>query len=234
MTICKKCGVELEAGLEICPLCNEHIQESDEARNKKNSTTYNPGYNPLSKHEKVRVFWEISSLFHFSALVVTVLIDLITNRTLSWSLYAATCITASFIYITLITLTYNKLWIFLPGLLINTLGFLVLVDLFDNGINWFVNPGLPLAGFFVALLGMVMFYGFQTKQKGFNIVAFAALAIGTYCILAEIFINLAKHSIVSLSWSVIVAASMLPFSLFLFFFHYRLKRGTSLRRFFHL
>lgn len=234
MAICNNCGVELEDGLEACPLCNEKVQNQKESGNEIDSVPYNPGYSPLTKNEKVRLFWETASLFHFSALIVTILIDLITNGKLSWSLYAATCVTASYIYITLITLTYNKLWIFLPGLLINSLGLLVLVDLFDNGINWFINPGLPLAGFFVALLGLIMFYGFQTKQKGFNIVAFAALAIGAYCILAEVFISLARHDDVTLSWSVIVAASILPFSLFLFFFHYRLKRGTSLRRFFHL
>ncbi len=233
MTVCKTCGVELEQGLNVCPLCNEGIQEG-EGSSIKEKASYNPGYSPLTRNEKVRIFWEITTLFHFSALVVTILIDLITNSNLSWSLYVAICVTASYIYITLITLTYSKLWIFLPGLLINSLGFLVLVDLFDNGINWFINPGLPLAGFFVVLLGLVMFYAFQTKEKGFNIVAFAALAVAAYCILAETFISFAKNHEVRFSWSVIVAASLLTFSLFLFFFHYRLKRGTSLRRFFHL
>jgi len=234
MSVCKTCGVELEKGLKVCPLCNEPIRKGEESSNADMPGSYNPGYSPLTRNEKVRIFWEIATLFHFSALVVTILIDLITNGTLSWSLYVATCVTASYVFITLITLSYKKLWIFLPGLLINSLGFLVLVDLFDNGINWFINPGLPLAGFFVALLGLVMFYAFRTRQKGFNIVAFAALAVAAYCILAETFITLAKIHVVSLSWSVIVAASILPFSLFLFFFHYRLKRGTSLRRFFHL
>ena len=234
MAVCKKCGVELEKGLKVCPLCNEAADQVEAPIPGQKSESYNPGYSPLTRHEKARLFWEIATLFHFSALAVTILIDLITSGKLSWSLYVATCVLASYIYITLITLSYRKLWIFLPGLLINSLGLLVLVDLFDSGINWFVNPGLPLAGFFVALLGLVMFYAYRARQIGFNIVAFAALAVAAYCILAEIFISLAKTHEVSLSWSVIVAACILPFSLFLFFFHYRLKRGTSLRRFFHL
>ncbi len=234
MTVCKTCGVELEEGLSVCPLCAENLEKGPGVSSQGKNIRYNPGYSPLTRNEKIRIFWEIATLFHFSALVVTILIDLITNSSLSWSLYVAICVIASYVYLTLITLTYSKLWIFLPGLLINSLGFLVLVDLFDDGINWFVNPGLPLAGFFIVLLGLVMFYANQTREKGFNIVAFAALAAAVYCILAETFISLAKNHMVSFSWSVIVAASILPFSLFLFFFHYRLKRGTSLRRFFHL
>lgn len=232
MTVCKKCGIELEKGLEICPLCNE--PQGEKVLEKPQGYNVNPGYKPLSRKERARLFWEISGLLHFSALVVTILIDLITTKGLSWSLYAVTCIVASFVYITLIFLGYKKLWIFLPGLLINSLGLLVLIDLFDGGIYWFVNPGLPLAGFFVVLLGFVLLYSYRTRQKGFNIVAFSSLAIGIYCILAEVFISLALTGDVKLSWSVIVGASILPFSLFLFFFHYRLKRGTSLKRFFHL
>ena len=232
MTICKKCGVELETGLESCPLCQE--PQEDQRLENTIDKNENPGYSPLSRKEKARLFWEISGLLHFSALTVTILIDLITSKVLSWSLYAVTCILASFVYITLIFLGYKKLWVFLPGLLINSLGLLVLIDLFDGGIDWFVNPGLPLAGFCIVILGFVLLYSYRTRQKGFNIIAFSSLAIGIYCILAEIFISLAVSGTAKLSWSVVVGASILPFSLFLFFFHYRLKRGTSLKRFSHL
>lgn len=234
MAICKKCGVELEQGIIDCPLCLEPLLEGEGPTVKNQNENENPGYSPLNKKEKTRLFWELSTLFHFSALVVVFLIDLITNKSLTWSLYAIIGIIASYIYITLLSTAVKKLWIFLPGLLINSLGLMLLLDLMNNGINWFFNPGLPLAGFFVLLLGLIMIFAFRTRDKGFNIIGLASMAIGVYCILAEVFISLANKDEVNLSWSVIVAASILPFSLFLFFFHYRLKRGTSLRRFFHL
>jgi len=234
MNICEKCGVELEEGLEVCPLCHNPLKEKAEGQPKTREPDTDQGYAPLTRKEKVRLFWELSSLLHFSALVVTLLIDIITNGKPSWSLYVIISLAASYIYITLLSLAVRKLWIFLPGLLINSLGFIALIDVLHNGIDWFVNPGLPLAGFFVLLLGLVMAFAYRTSQKGFNIIGFAALASGVYCILAEVFISLANKNEVVLSWSVIVAASILPFSLFLFFFHYRLRRGTNLRRFFHL
>ncbi|MCK5821180.1 MAG: hypothetical protein KAH17_04820 [Bacteroidales bacterium] len=233
MSICKHCGVEIEGEFSQCPLC-QRPSHSELHQNSTITSAYNPGYSPLSTKEKSRLFWELATILHFSALVVTILIDIITNKRPTWSLYAITSIAASYIFITLLTFTTRKLWIFLPGLLINTLSFLVLIDLYDNGINWFVNPGLPLAGFFIILLGGVMAFAFRTSQKGFNIIALVSLAIGLYCILAEIFIKMANNLEVTLSWSAIVAASILPFALLLFFLHYRLKRGTSLRKFFHL
>lgn len=233
MIVCKTCGVELEDGLTVCPLCNKPVRNGKNTR-KEIDIPAGKGYSPLTGREKARLFWELATILHFSALVVTLLIDIITNKKPSWSLYAAVSISASYIFITLLSFTLRRLWIFLPGLLINTLGLLAILDILDNGFNWFLNPGLPLAGFFVVLLGLVMFFGFRTSQKGFNIIGFAAIAVGIYCILAEVFMSLASKGEVVLSWSVIVAASILPFSLFLLFFHYRLKRGTSLRRFFHL
>jgi hypothetical protein len=61
-----------------------------------------------------------------------------------------------------------------------------------------------------------------------------SLAIGIYIMIIEVSVSLAMNQEFKLSWSVIVATSILPFALLLFYFHYRLKRGTSLRKFFHL
>lgn len=232
MSICKNCGVETDREKGLCPLCHHPIdQETDVPLINPDIRTES---RPLSTKQKIRIFWELTSILHFSALVVTLLIDLIINKKLTWSLYTITSVTASFMYITLLSFTLKRLWIFLPGLLVNSLGFLLLIDFYDNGLNWFVNPGLPLAGFFVFLLGLLMIFATRTRQRGFNLIAAGSLAVGIYCILAETFIALAINQPVSLSWSVIVAASILPFSLLLFFIHYRLKRGTSLRKFFHL
>jgi hypothetical protein len=37
-----------------------------------------------------------------------------------------------------------------------------------------------------------------------------------------------------LGWSLIVFACILPVAVILFYIHYRLNRGTDLRRFFHI
>ena len=110
MPICDHCGVEISDGSAPCPLCQEKPKSNEKSRKSKNP--YLKDDTPLTHGQKVRLFWELSTILHFSALVVTILIDLITNKKPTWSLYALTSITASFVYITLLSYTVKKLWIF--------------------------------------------------------------------------------------------------------------------------
>jgi len=233
MPICKNCEVEFDTSLIHCPLCDTPQGQENHKFDANTQVRYNPGYEPLTSKEKSRIFWEVAGLFDFSALVVVLLIDLILTKRIGWSSFAMTSLVTSFIYITLIVFTTRKLWLFLGGLFLNTVALLLLLDFFDGGINWFL-AGLPIAGSFVFLLGLVMAFIYYSKEKGFNIIAFAAIAIGIFCISVEVIIRLNAGQALSLSWSIIVATALLPFALILLFMHYRLKRGTSLRKFFHL
>ncbi len=232
MKICPNCGIELEPGFETCPLCHADIDKPKGAKNKQ--VPYPGQDKPLSTKEKYHLFWELSGILHFSGIVMTLLIDVILHKHPGWSLIALTCIAASYFYITLIVFTSEKLLLFLGGLMINTLALLFFLDLLHNGINWFFMPGLPLGGFFVLMLGLVILFIRNTEQRGFNVIAAISLAVGIYIMIIEMAVSLYLDHHIKLSWSVIVASSILPFALFLLYFHYRLKRGTSLRKFFHL
>ncbi|MBT3241642.1 MAG: hypothetical protein HN352_00725 [Bacteroidetes bacterium] len=233
MSICRNCGVEIDDSFATCPLCFSSDKLPDKKQEVVQAKQTNPGYSPLTRKEKGRLFWELSSLLLFSAFIVTLMIDLIHSGRSTWSRYVLVSLTAAFLYITMTVFSIRRLWLFLPSLMLVSAGLLLSIDYFDGGIDWVVH-GLPMAGSFVVLLGIVMVFGYRARDKGFNIIAFAALAIGIYCISLEIFIRLGMNLPITLSWSVIVAASLLPFALILLFFHYRLKRGTSLRKFFHL
>lgn len=233
MNTCPKCGIELESAFETCPLCHESLGDSKSASNDR-QPVYPSQERPLTVRERLILFWELSGILFFSALVVTFLVDLILHGKPGWSLYTITSLTASFIYITLLIYTTQRLLLFLSGLLLNTLALLLIIDILHNGLSWFFLPGVPLAGFFILLLGMVLLFIKNARQKGFNVIGLISLAIGIYIMLIELSIAWTKSLPVKVSWSVIVAASLLPFSLFLFYFHYRLKRGTNLHRFFHL
>ncbi|MCD6331952.1 MAG: zinc ribbon domain-containing protein [Bacteroidales bacterium] len=233
MNRCPQCGVELESSYQTCPLCNEPL-----TLKKNEKIVLQPVYpgqkRPLNTHEKLHLFWELAGILHFSGLVVTFLVDLILHGKPGWSLYTITGITASYVYITLLIFLTRKTFWFLAGLLANTLALLFVIDWLHNSISWFIIPGLPLAGFFILLLGLVMVFIRLTRQRGFNVIGVVSLAIGIYIMLIELSIEMTHGVPLKLSWSVIVAAAILPFSLILFYFHYRLKRGTNLQRFFHV
>jgi len=223
----------MEPGYQECPLCHQKTGEPSGVAGSKRGV-YPSQEHPLTNRERGRLFWELAGILHFSSLVMLFLIDLMINKKPGWSLYAILVLTCSFIYITLLVFLIRKTLLFLAGLLATTLALLYGLDLLDPGTTWFVLPALPLTCFFIILLGGVLWFIQKTTHRGLNVIAMASIAIGLYVMGVELSIGWTRGIPWSLSWSVIVSASILPFALFLFYFHYRLKRGTSLRKFFHL
>ncbi|MDX2415761.1 MAG: hypothetical protein QNK33_11270, partial [Bacteroidales bacterium] len=74
----------------------------------------------------------------------------------------------------------------------------------------------------------------RVKSKGFNILAFILLAIAILCTSIELSLDLFLDNNVTITWSAITAATIVPFSGILMFLHYRLKRGKNLGSFFHI
>jgi hypothetical protein len=104
-----------------------------------------------------------------------------------------------------------------------------------NGrLSWFVVPALPLAVFLILFIALIILFSRLTRHKGLNIIAAVSVAIAIYIVVIDVCISWIEHRTFSPSWSIVVASAILPFALFLLYFHYRLKRGTSLRKFFHL
>ncbi|MFH0760487.1 MAG: DUF6320 domain-containing protein [Bacteroidota bacterium] len=233
MTTCPNCGIEMEPGYDECPLCHYDLSEKSQPR-KLREPAYPSLDKPLSGKEKSNLFWELSSILLFSSLIVVFLIDLMLNKQPEWSWYAMAAIAATFIYITLLVFAYRRMLVVLTGIFLTTAGLLYAIDILHEGLNWFLVPALPLVAFFFLLFGLVVRFARITSHKGLNIVAVASVAIGLYVMAIEICLGWVDGKHISLSWSVIVAASLLPFALILLYYHYRLKRGTNLRKFFHL
>jgi hypothetical protein len=233
MTICPSCGVWLEPGFTECPLCQSSFTEKKET-----IPDQRPAYpgigKALSKKEKARLFWELAGILHLSSIIVLLFIDLMLNKKPGWSWYPIAGITASYAYITLFVFTIRKPFVLLAGILVNTSWLLLFIDILYLGMDWFLVPALPLVIFAVLLIGIVMAFSRNTRHKGMNIIAAAALAIGAYNVVIDLCISWMKKHTLDPGWSLVVSASLLPFALILFYFHYRLKRGTSLRKFFHL
>ena len=233
MTTCPNCGIEMEQGYADCPLCHHTLNEETQSKSLR-EPAYPSLDKPLTGKEKKNLFWELSSILLFSSLVVVFLIDIILNKQPRWSWYVMAAIAATFLYITLLVFTWHRLLLVITGIFLTTTGLLLAIDILHGGLNWFLVPALPLAAFFFLLLGLVTWFANLTSHKGLNIVAVAAVAIGLYAMAVEISLGWMHGRHISLSWSVIVAASLLPFALILLYYHYRLKRGTNLRKFFHL
>lgn len=230
--ICPNCGVELDRGLESCPLCGDKKIEDD------TRVIQTEGYPSeilkLDARERARFRWELSGIIAASGIIVSLVVDLVIGRGISWSVYPVTVLAALWIYLTLSIYARKKWWILLPGLTLNTLMLLLMIDLASAPVSWFVQMSLPFTLSFFILTGIVMFISARSRFKGFNLLAIIAIAVGVQCVIFEIFIDLFMNGSVDIEWSAITAATLIPFSAILMFVHYRLKKGMNLKSYFHI
>jgi uncharacterized membrane protein YvbJ len=95
MNYCKNCGVELEENMNFCPLCGKSI--ADETFQNKEDLHYQKtkqeerilsDFKELTQIQRRKLFWELSGIILISGMIVTFIIDLITNKGITWSKYS--------------------------------------------------------------------------------------------------------------------------------------------------
>jgi hypothetical protein len=233
MIYCTNCGVELDKDMITCPLCgiSYGIQDSTEITD---SGNYTSDIIQIHKKELRRQIWELAGIIAFSAIAVCSIVDLVINRTLSWSRFTDTSVLTSWIFFTLILLAFKKYYLIIPGLLITLLTMLFLFDFFSGQVNWFFKVGLPITISVFILISITIVLWHVAHLKGFNILAFAFLILSGFCIVAEAIIDNYLYKKVAIHWSAIVAVSILPIALVLLFVHYRMKKGKRLDSYFHI
>jgi hypothetical protein len=232
MTLCVNCGVELDDGLKICPLCGKDPEKKIEQDQVTNS--YPSGIIQLQKKENRKYLWELSGIIAFSGIAVCTILDLLTGKGLNWSPFSDVSLAAAWIIMTLYLFAYKRTLTIIILQLLTILTALFFIDIIATGRHWFFPVGLPItvAGF-IAVGSVIILYR-AARFKGLNIIASAFVLLSGFCILTEIIFDKYLRGIVNLQWSLIVAVSVLPVALLLFFYHYRLKKGNRLDSFFHV
>lgn len=241
MRKCSNCGVELEKHMNFCPLCGEPAMEKDtesleyiKVRKQKQEKRRLTDYEKLSGLQKRKIFWEISGMILITAILVTFIIDLFSNNALTWSRYSISVCAMLFFNTTLIRFWPQNLIVLMLGSLATTSALVILWDMFQGPVSWAIHLAVPLLVvahlLTLALTKVIM----NLKEKGLNLIAYSFIAIGIFSICIDGIISFYVNDIFTLHWSLVVMASVLPGSSLLFFIHYRLKKGTDLKRFFHI
>lgn len=230
MKICENCGVELDDNVNICPLCNDNEEDNTGSK----TIIYPSDALDMARKDSRKYAWELSGVVTFSGIIISLMVDLVFERGLSWSFYSVNALLYVWSVITIFYFAVRRPYILLPGLLIATLGMLFLIDLTDKSIVWFLPIAMPITVTFFALIVLVVTVSKTARYKGFNILAVIMLAICLFCLGTETFIDLAVKKGILIKWSAVVTAALLPASIVLLFMHYRLKRGRRLDSFFHV
>ncbi len=232
MTLCVNCGVELDNGLKICPLCGKDPGTREEQEI--NSGNYPSALIQLQKTENRRYLWELSGIIAFSGIAICTIIDLIITRGLKWSLFSDVSIAAAWVILTLYQFVYKRTLIMVTSLMLTILASLYFIDLISTGREWFFPLGLPATIAAFIAVGIIIFLHQTARLKGLNIIAAALIVFSGYCIVTEIILDEYVHGNMNIRWSLIVSVSILPVALVLFYYHYRLKKGNRLDSFFHI
>lgn len=232
MVICVNCGVELDDGLKICPLC-------DKDPGKKEDNVYYSGNSPsgiiqLQRTENKKELWELSGIIAFSGIAICTIIDLIISKGLRWSLFSDVSISAAWMILTIFQFAYKRVLTLFILLMPVILAALFFIDLIDTGREWFFIMGLPetVAAFITA--GIIITFYKVAHLKGLNLIAAAFMVLSGFFIITEIILDKYAYGTMNIRWSLIVAVSILPVALVFFFYHYRLKKGRRLDSFFHI
>ncbi len=232
MTICVNCGIELDDGLKICPLCGKHLENSGEQEHIPEN--YPSDIIQLHKKENRKHLWELSGIIAFSGITVCTIVDLLINKGLRWSLFCDVSILAVWIFMTISLYVHKRTLIFIALQMLTILASLFFIDLIATGPEWFFPVGLPATiAASIAMVAIVILYK-AAHFKGLNIIAAALIILSGFCIILEMILDEYLNGVVDFRWSLITAISILPVALIFFFYHYRLKKGNRLDSFFHI
>ncbi|MFW6370871.1 MAG: zinc ribbon domain-containing protein [Bacteroidota bacterium] len=241
MIQCPHCGVESEENANYCSLCGEILfDKTPENRLFRKSGRIGreekilTDYQRLSGIQKRKIFWKISGLVLISAIILTLLIDYLSNNSITWSRYPATISGVLFINFTLHTFLYKK-WMLYAGLSFLSFALLfILFDVYSGETGWKTVPGTAILLVAYVTVFTLVHLIHKAKQKGLNVIAYSLAAAGIICVCIDGLISLYNSSNIIPEWSLIVFVSAALISILLLYIHYRLKKATDLKRFFHI
>lgn len=241
MKICKSCGVELDVDMNFCPLCGQKHNERPAklVNDKKNIPNTNEDQNTnnfedLTDIQQRRIIWELMAFILVSCTVITLLIDLLIAKQVTWSKYTLTIGMILLLDTSILLFMQKRLVLLFVGLFLSTSLLLFLLDYYDNNLGSGVQMGIPILFFCYLILFSLSLLIRKIKQKGVNIVAYSLIAAGIICMCIEGIVSLHVYDCIKFQWSFIVMVSILPVSAILLYIHHRLSRVTNLKKVFHV
>ncbi|HKK81238.1 MAG TPA: DUF6320 domain-containing protein [Prolixibacteraceae bacterium] len=238
---CKKCGVELDVNMNYCPLCGQKSNITPQVDRKKGGAsevsedmdeTY--GFKDLTHLQKRKVVWELLTIILVSGIVVSFIVDLLVNKQITWSKYTVTSGLFLFINISLVIFFYKRMVLLLAGGFFAGALLMLALDWYSDGTGWGLGLGVPIILSFYLSSALMAFVLHKTRRKGLNVIAYFLLIVSMFCMSIEGLLSRYQTNTLNLQWSVILMVSVIAVSAILLFIHYRLKRVTDLRRFFHI
>jgi hypothetical protein len=236
MPFCPNCGLEHAPSLSACPRCGHCLPSPAESRPRLLADDILASYDreSLSPTERRLVVWEVQSVSAAIVAIAVAAINLLIVQRLTWSLYPLLTLACFW--------TLATTWRFFSDKpVITVVTGMVLLPLFLIGVNfaaggptWCFSIALPIALLVDGAVSLGLWLFSNIKEKGVNSIAFSLLLIVVVCVGIEATLDLASIGRLDFRWSAIVGFCLIPVAAFLLYVHYRVRKKTGIRRFFHL
>ncbi len=189
MAECPKCRVIFEHS-DICPLCGTHASGQITA-----SDSLYPDFESDASGDSNSLgfrlnLWGAISILSLAPMLLTVSIDIIFSKSLSWSVYPSTVFFCLWLYGTSIFF-FKRLPLFLVlSTFLITCILLFFLDFCSGGIDWFFRLAFPVIFSIFANFSWAFFTLRKARRIGFNLVAFSIFVIIAICLCTDFFINI--------------------------------------------
>jgi hypothetical protein len=196
---CVKCGVKLESGEEICPLCGTAVYHPD-IKIEPEKRLYPKERLPEMKHRSRAFNGAVVIMFLIPA-VVSFLADFRFDGTIKWFGYVLGALIICYTALAL------PLWfkkpnpvVFTPCVVAETIGYLLYINCITNG-DWFLSFAFPVAGGWGIIITAVVALLRYLKKGKLYIWGGAFTLTGGFIMLIEFFISI-TFDIRFFGWSV--------------------------------
>jgi hypothetical protein len=238
MVYCKNCGVELEPTMEVCPLCQlplgAVVPEAMITNGRKKPVPVPYGLEKMTGRQKRKLAWEIISIILLSAVVGLVIINFSINKRISWAQYPILICLILFFHVTAYTLFKKNIFLRTVGSFLASCVSLYVLGTITSRQDVVLKVEIPiLFSADMAILCMMIIVS-SARQKGVNLIAAGFILAGALCIAIEMILSFYLQSSLQLFWSAIAGSCSVLIAIVLFFVHFRLKKGQSLKKTFHI
>jgi hypothetical protein len=231
MPICKKCGVEIEATYSSCPLCGAPIGNNTIKQEEKIPTK------PQLKEPAISHPWflELFSFFSLASAIIVFAVDFAYSANLTWSRIPLISIIFTWLFVFFIHHFKKKPYLLVTLEMIDFFLFLWLLDILIPAFFLFFKLAFPIILVVGILFLLVILWVRSFKLSTLTALSAGTFAIGIFLVCLEVILNRFKNNTIFISWSIVAFACILLVSGLFLYLQFRInKKGSNLKKYFHI
>jgi hypothetical protein len=235
MRTCTACGVEVEEGIERCPLCGTRLTEGPPGPPAEEKERLSQPEPAVPESSVRRWLWEVISLLAVTAAGILFAIDLGNGFDVTWSLYPLSAIAFLWICATSAIALAKRPLALCAALAAAVLAFLLVLELLTDGRPWFLQLAVPLVALAIVVGAGAWAVVGRLRLPPLSAIAVVVLGCGLAGVGVEYILNRYLPLDRVVSWSLVSLACSISLFFALLLVNKRLKeRHSDIRRMFHL